>query len=200
MSDGAGLLRLSVSEGVFRTDGLTGVLDDKQMMLVGQRHNCFHIRTLTEQMHRYNCLRLGRDGTAYGLYIHVHRIPVYVHHHRRQTQQSHDFCGSDERKGRSNDLISGFQSQAHQGNLQGVRTVTYIDHMLGTGVGLQMLLKSRNFGSLDESRRLNDLPYAGIDILLDTLILRLQVHHLNFLHYCSKINSTTPGYAQALVI
>ena len=38
MSDGTGLLGLSVGEGVSGTDGLTGVFHYKQIVLLGQRH------------------------------------------------------------------------------------------------------------------------------------------------------------------
>ena len=64
--------------------------------------------------------------------------------------------------------------------------------MLGACVLLQVLLKIFHFLPLDESGRVNDFLNTGIYVLLDTLILRLQVHHL-YLSHCSTKNSTTPG-------
>ena len=75
--------------------------------------------------------------------------------------------------------------------------------MLGAGICLQMCLKIRHFLTFYERRGFNHFLYPGVYILLDSLILRLQVNHLNFflrrkatinfVFHCSKINSTTPG-------
>ena len=83
MSDGTGLLGLAVSKRVFSADRLTCVFHYKQMMLVCQRHDGFHVGALSEEVYRHNSFGLRRDSTAYGLDIHVHRVPIYVNDYRR---------------------------------------------------------------------------------------------------------------------
>ena len=85
MSDRACLFGLAVGERVLCTDSLTGIFDHEQVMLFGKRHERFHVRALTEQVHRHNRFRARRDSTTNGVDVHVHRLPFDVNHHRRQS-------------------------------------------------------------------------------------------------------------------
>ena len=84
MTDGTCLLGLTVSEGVFRSDSLTCVLYDKEVMLFGESHDSLHVGALAEQVYRHDGFGTGCDGFAYGFDIHIHRLPLDINHHRRQ--------------------------------------------------------------------------------------------------------------------
>ena len=75
----ARLTGLSVGERVLRSNRLTCIFDNVQMMQSGKLRQRLHVRTLTEKMYGYNRFGLRSDGASHGLYIHVHSLPIYVH-------------------------------------------------------------------------------------------------------------------------
>ena len=156
------MLSRTVCERVLGTDSLARVFNDKQMMLLRQRHNRIHIRALTEQVHRYNSLGLGGNRFADAFDRDIHRLPVDIHYNRRQSQQRHYFRRSDERKRRRNNFVARLKPQCHERDLQGVCTVSDTDHMLRTDILGQVRLKLSHFRAFDERGRGDNLLYAAV--------------------------------------
>ena len=85
MPDSTRLFRFSVGEGITCPDGLTGILYYVELMLLRQRHEGFHVGALTEQVHGNDRFRARRDSPTHRFHIHVHRLPIHIHYHRRET-------------------------------------------------------------------------------------------------------------------
>ena len=169
---------------VFRADGLTGVFDHDEPMLLRQGHDRVHVGRLTEEVDRYD--RLGVRGyfgfDRAGIDIERDRVDVREHRGRADPHDGSD--GGEERERRGDDLVSCSDPFGHQRDDQRVRAAAHAHRAGGAAVGGHLLFKGLDFGTEYEALAVADLLHDGHDFRFERGVLgpEVQKGNLHFSH------------------
>ena len=98
----------SIGKFAIGTNCLSIVLDYKQIMFIGNAHNCFHVSNSTEQMYWNNCFGFWRYcfSNSFDINVHIDNIDIDQNWCKLQYRNSF-YCRSKCKIG-SYDLIARF--------------------------------------------------------------------------------------------
>ena len=124
-----------------RADGLRGVFDDRQAMLLRDGVDLVHRRGLSVEMHRHDGLRGGGDAGLDEGGIDVVVVEADVDEHRRRAEPVYDSRGGEERERGDDDFVLRSDAEDHESDEEGVGAGGDPDGVLGVAVGGEVALE-----------------------------------------------------------
>ena len=168
----AGLLAADVG-----AEGLGTVLDDFEIMLVGNRLDGRHIRRLAEQVYRDDRLGLCGHGRLDLVRVDIEGLGIDIDEHRRGADVEDRLGGGDEGERGGDDLVAFADASGDQCQVQGVGAGGAADSMGTAQVGSGFFLEGTHVGAEDELGRFQCLQQALVDFIFNRVILTLEVDH-----------------------
>ncbi len=138
---------------VARTERLSAVFDDLQVVAAGDLDELRHRARLSVEMNRHDRPRLGRDRSFELVRVDVKRVRVDVDEDGRRTQQRDALSRREERKRRRDDLVAWTDAQRAQPDHQRIGARVDGDGMFGAQIRSDFGLECRHFRPHNEVRR-----------------------------------------------
>ncbi len=160
---------------IFGPKGLSGVLNDGQVVALGHVPERLHFRALAEKVHDQDRFRLGRD-----LVLHLERVEVVSRGvdigEDGPSAQSADGSGRREkRKGRHDHFVVGSHAQSLQGQREGIGAGRASHGMAHPAITGGLLLEGRDFRSQDRLAGGDHAGHGRFKLFLKLLMLRVQI-------------------------
>src|SRR5262249_40407849 len=141
---------------VLGADGLGGVLDERQIMHLGELPQRLHVRALAVQMHRNDRPRsagkLALDLER--IEIAAYRIDIDEHGPGAGTADRAD--GREEGKGGDDDLVAGADSDGMKGQRQSIGAGSAANTQGDAAVASDFFFEGRHLGAEDDLSRGED--------------------------------------------
>ena len=123
------------------------VLDDHQLVRLGQREQRVEVRGMSVQVHRNDGLRARRDLRLDLCDVHHVRGGIDIDKHRRSAAVANRGRGGDECIGDRDDFRSRPHSGSQQRQVQRAGARVYAYTMTGVAVGSKLLFELRDFAA-----------------------------------------------------
>src|SRR5690625_1965925 len=163
---------------------LGAVLDQNQVMIVGNALQGVHVGRLAKQVNRQNGARAFGDRCPNPVGVDIEAACIHIDKHRRGAHIGDGLGGGNKGKRRGNDLIARADAGSAQGQMQRIgsrRTAYGVAYAQPFG---QLLFKRADVGPQNEPCSAHDGAYRITTRRLQTLVTGAQLHHGYGLHAC----------------
>src|SRR5208282_2414415 len=152
-------------------DGLRVVLDQTQIVFVGDFFDGGHVGALAVKMDRENRLGLRRDGRLDPLRVNALGLWAAVHKHGRRSGNPNRLGGGKEGVRVGDDLIAGADTQGHERKPDGVGAVAHADGVFRPVIFRQFAFEALEHGALNILAAQQHFLHPGVNFVSDVLIL-----------------------------
>ena len=154
---------------------LGGVFDHDEAVSIRDLHDRIHIRRLTIEMHREDCLGPRRDGCFDCLGIHCVRAGIDVDKYGFRTRIVDRSNACDEREGHGDHFVARADAGGEQRQVQGTRAAVHAYSMCTAAIRGKFLLKRGDFAAENELAGVQDALNGDVHLRLNTGVLRLEI-------------------------
>ena len=127
-------------------DGLAGVLDDREPVLVGDRAERLHVARVAEDVHRQDPARARRDRRLDGRRVEHERVGIDVGEDGRRALVEHHVGRGHERDRRGHDLVARADARGAHEQVQAGGAARDGDGVLAAAEGRELLLEVARVG------------------------------------------------------
>jgi hypothetical protein len=170
MAEGSDALAL-----VFGAMGLTGILDDGELVIPGETQDGIHIGGLAEEVDRDNGFGAGSEGGGEEGGIEIAGRFIDIDEGGGGTGEGDGFGGGHEGGGSGDDLISGSDAEGQEGEPEGIGSIADGDGMGGLAEGGEGFLEAGDERAAGEGAGIQDLGHGGIEFGAQGYMLCLQI-------------------------
>ena len=169
-------------------DRLGGILDQHQVVLLGERHQRRHVRHLPEEVNDDYGAGTGRDGCRNGLRVGVEGAGLDVHEHRAPARVVDGSRCGEKGEGRGDDLVARLQAEGAEREEQRVGPAGAGNAVLGARQPGHLALELAHLRPHDEALPFDDAHDGGQDGVLDPLVLGDEIEQRD-VHWANPRNA-----------
>jgi hypothetical protein len=154
-----------------RADGLGVVLDDQQIVLVGNFADGAHVGALAVEMDGHQRFRFGSDGRLDARGIDAVGLRVGVDEHGRGVGDPDSLGGGEESVRLRDAFVPGADAKCHERQPQSIGAVAYAYRILQPMIIRELLFKPLEHRSHHVLTAFQNLLDIGVDLGFDVVIL-----------------------------